>query len=193
MLERVRRVLDKENLKPIAAILTHGHLDHTFSIFPVSDHYQIPALIHQSDRALLTDPWRALRPDGELRALMTQLGVTDFAEPAEVQVVADGQKLEIAGMHLEMIHSPGHTKGSIMVQVDNEHLISGDTLFAGGIGRYDLPTSSPVAMLKTLKEKVLPLADELIVHPGHGGQTTIGRERKSNPYLREEFLNGKWS
>ena len=191
MPERIKAVLVNHKLKPIATILTHGHLDHTFSVKPLADGYSIPALIHPQDRILLTQPGRALTPGGESEKLMASFGVSEFKEPESVREVIDGEKFSIAGLDLVVRQAPGHTKGSIVVEVNSEILLSGDVLFAGSIGRTDLPTGSANSMVTTLTEKILPLADEVIVLPGHGRQTTIGRERRSNPYLQERFLNGK--
>jgi len=190
MLEMVRTALNRHNLKPIAVLVTHGHLDHSFSVVPLADHYGIPALIHPSDRPLLKDPWRALTPGGESAQIMASLGVSEFEEPQIVREVVDGQNIECAGVNLTMFHAPGHTRGSVMFGIDDTYLLTGDVLFHGSIGRTDLPMGSTESMVTTLREKVLTQPDDLIVLPGHGPQTTIGRERKSNPYLRENFLNG---
>lgn len=191
MPERIKAVLANHKLKPIATILTHGHLDHTFSVKPLADGYSIPALIHPQDRILLSQPGRALTPGGESEKLMASFGVSEFKEPESVREVNDGERFSIAGLDLVVRHAPGHTKGSIVIEVNSEVLLAGDVLFAGSIGRTDLPTGSANSMVTTLTEKILPLADEVIVLPGHGRQTTIGRERRSNPYLQERFLNGK--
>ena len=191
MPERIKAVLANHKLKPIATILTHGHLDHTFSVKPLADGYSIPALIHPQDRILLSQPGRALTPGGESEKLMASFGVSEFKEPESVREVIDGERFSIAGLDLVVRHAPGHTKGSIVIEVNSEVLLAGDVLFAGSIGRTDLPTGSASSMVTTLKEKILPLSDEVIVLPGHGRQTTIGRERRSNPYLQERFLNGK--
>ena len=114
--------------------------------------------------------------------------IYEFVEPTEVIEVVDGQKLSIAGLEIEILHAPGHTTGSIMFLINSEHLISGDVLFENGIGRTDLPTGSDAAMRNSLREKILPLDDAIIVHPGHGRETTIGRERKNSPYLQSDYL-----
>ena len=101
----------------------------------------------------------------------------------------DFGNFQIAGLEIESIFAPGHTKGSVIFTVDNQVLISGDVLFAGGIGRTDLPTGSATDMRKTLRERVLTLPDGLNVLPGHGGQTTIAIERVRNPYLQSDFLD----
>jgi glyoxylase-like metal-dependent hydrolase (beta-lactamase superfamily II) len=108
-----------------------------------------------------------------------------FEEPNEVKNLRDGDEISILDMNITAIHSPGHTRGSTMFKVNEELLISGDVLFAGAIGRTDLPSGSHEAMQKTLKTRVLPLSDDLRVLPGHGPETTIKFERKNNPYLKE--------
>ena len=191
LLSAIKGILNKHNLKPIATLVTHGHLDHTFSVLPFANEYGVPTLIHGSDRKLLADPYRALSAGGESQQIMASLGVTKFEEPRAVREVIDGESFQLAGFDISVSHAPGHTAGSAIFTVNDEYLISGDVLFAGAIGRTDLPTGSPSAMRTSLISKILPLKDELIVLPGHGPQTTIGRERASNPYLQEEFLHSK--
>ena len=171
-------VLGENNLKPVAAIITHGHLDHTFSIVPIADGYGIPTYIHSEDRALLLHPERAHGPE-----FLATLSAMEFAEPNDVRELRHGAEVEMLGMKFQAIHSPGHTRGSLMFKVDEEVLISGDVLFAGAIGRTDLPSGSAESMQDTLVNKVLTLADDLRVLPGHGPDTNIGHERKTNPYL----------
>jgi glyoxylase-like metal-dependent hydrolase (beta-lactamase superfamily II) len=108
-----------------------------------------------------------------------------FSEPREVKELKSGEEFELCGLKIQAIHSPGHTRGSLMYLIDDEILISGDVLFAGSIGRTDLPTGSSSDMQKTLIKKVLPLSDEIRVLPGHYQETRIGYERKNNPYLIE--------
>jgi glyoxylase-like metal-dependent hydrolase (beta-lactamase superfamily II) len=108
-----------------------------------------------------------------------------FEEPLDMRNLKHGELIEILDMKITAIHSPGHTKGSTMFSINEELLISGDVLFAGAIGRTDLPSGSHDAMIKTLKTRVLPLSDDLRVLPGHGPETTIKFERKNNPYLKE--------
>jgi hydroxyacylglutathione hydrolase len=190
LVKQIKEVIGKHNLKPMAILVTHGHLDHTFSVLPFANEYRVPTLIHTIDRKLLKDPFKALQAGGVTAQLMEQFGVTNFEEPDDVREVNTGDTLNIAGFDLQITHAPGHTAGSTIFTVNDEFLISGDVLFAGAIGRTDMPTGSPSEMIKTLRNEILPLSDELIVLPGHGAQTTIGRERKNNPYLQEEFLSG---
>lgn len=188
ILKRVSEVVNANNLKPIAILVTHGHLDHTFSVLPVSQGYGIPAMIHSADRRLLADPWRALQKGGPSEQIMAQFGVHEFREPDEVVELQGGESISIAGLPVVVRHAPGHTLGSAIFTVNSEYLVSGDVLFAGSIGRTDLPTGSMVSMKKTIEREILTLDDELIVLPGHGPQTTIGRERVKNPYLQDDFL-----
>lgn len=173
-------LLNKHRLKPVATLLTHGHLDHTFSVVPICDGYGIPAYIHSEDRNLLLDPAAAVSP--EFGATLASMS---FSEPREVKELKSGEEFELVGLKFKAIHSPGHTRGSLMFLVDEQTLISGDVLFAGSIGRTDLPTGSGSDMQKTLSKKVLTLNDEIRVLPGHGPETMIGYERKNNPYLIE--------
>lgn len=191
LLSAIKNVLNKHNLKPIGTLVTHGHLDHTFTVLPFANEYGVPTLIHSADRKLLADPYRALNVGGESQQIMAELGVTKFEEPEVVRELSDRESIQLAGFDIVVGHAPGHTAGSAIFTVNDEFLISGDVLFAGAIGRTDLPTGSANAMRTSLISKILPLKDELIVLPGHGPQTTIGRERSSNPYLQEDFLLSK--
>jgi hydroxyacylglutathione hydrolase len=127
--------------------------------------------------------------NGPAQQLIASFGDRNFNEPDQVQEVADFSSFEVAGLSIEAMLAPGHTKGSMIFTVNDEQLISGDVLFAGSIGRTDLPTGSASQMRKTLKDRVLTLKDHLNVLPGHGPQTTIANERRNNPYLQGEFLN----
>jgi len=176
----IEMIIEEHRLKPVAALLTHGHLDHTFSITPLADGYDIPAYIHSEDRRFIADPAGI---HGE--QFVAQLQGAQFSEPKKVEELKNGSQLELLGMKINAIHSPGHTRGSLMFTINDELLISGDVLFAGSIGRTDLPTGSSKDMAATLKNKVLPLSDELRVLTGHGPETTIKFERKNNPYLKE--------
>ena len=185
--EPLARMLAEDGLKPVAVVLTHGHLDHTFSVLPVCDGYDIPAYLHPQDFGMLADPARWHGP--ALAPLITGVRLPD---PAEVKPLDDGAVLSLAGVELTVRHAPGHTQGSVMFSVDlgpefdeAPGLLAGDVLFAGSVGRVDLPGGSWEAMLTSLRDVVLPLDDETIVLPGHGPATTIGRERATNPYLAE--------
>jgi hydroxyacylglutathione hydrolase len=176
-------------LKPVAVLITHGHLDHTFSVLPLTKQVPMRTFITGADRILLTDPMGALDRGGVSEQFLKAFGVEKFKEPDEVVELEDFSTFEVAGMQITSIFAPGHTKGSVIFVVDNQQLISGDVLFAGSIGRTDLPTGSASQMRKTLRERILTLPDGLNVLPGHGGQTTIGIERVRNPYLQDAFLD----
>jgi len=177
-------VLEQHRLHPAAVMLTHGHLDHTFSVTPVCGARGITAYIHPRDRELLRDPSKALSsadPQWFLRGL-------EWSEPDDVAEMHDGTVLEIAGLKFTISHAPGHTGGSVMFRMPDYQdplCFSGDVLFRDGIGRTDLPGGSMAEMTASLRDKVLTLPDETVVLPGHGPETTIGRERVHNPFLRE--------
>ncbi|HEY6424598.1 MAG TPA: MBL fold metallo-hydrolase [Pseudonocardiaceae bacterium] len=173
-------LLRQHRLDPVAVLLTHGHFDHIFAVTPVCDGNDIPAWIHPEDRVLLSDPLRALSEQG--RQFFG--GRIELREPREVRMLADGTPVELAGLTFEVDHTPGHTRGSVTFRsVRDGLMVSGDTLFAGSIGRTDLPGGDHEQMLASLRDKILVLDDDTVVLPGHGPATTIGRERASNPFL----------
>ena len=176
----IELIVSEEGLKPVAALLTHGHLDHTFSIKPLADGYDIPTYIHSEDRRFIADPAGIHGAQ-----FIEQLKGMSFSEPRKVEALKDGSQLDLLGLTIRAIHAPGHTRGSLMYLINGEVLISGDVLFKGSIGRTDLPTGSASDMRNTLTKKVLTLDDEIRVLPGHYGETTIKYERKNNPYLKE--------
>ena len=181
----------------MAALATHGHIDHIWSIAPVCDNAGIPAYIHPADRELLTDPAKGLSlvPGQQL------FGGLTLSEPADVLELTDGMELELAGVRLIVDHAPGHTPGSVTFRLDAElaadeaeavlargdapagALFTGDLLFAGSIGRTDLPGGDYETILDSLARVCLPLPDATVVLAGHGPLTTIGAERASNPFL----------
>jgi glyoxylase-like metal-dependent hydrolase (beta-lactamase superfamily II) len=181
--EPLARMLAGDGLKPVAVVLTHGHLDHTFSVLPVCDGYDIPAYLHPADLGMLADPMRWHGP-----ALAPLVGQVTLPDPADVLPLDDGARLSLAGVELTVRHAPGHTQGSVVFSLDTGNapgLLAGDVLFAGSVGRVDLPGGSWESMLASLRDVVLPLDDATVVLPGHGPATTIGRERATNPYLAE--------
>ncbi|RYP86107.1 MBL fold metallo-hydrolase [Nocardioides guangzhouensis] len=184
----IEEVVREHRLKPVAVLLTHGHIDHMWSVTPVSGTYDATAWIHPGDRHLLTDPMAGLSPES---AQMLLGGKHTFTEPDDVRELADGQALGLAGLQVTVDHTPGHTEGSVTFRTPygeqgvSEVMFSGDLLFAGSIGRTDLPGGDHPTMLRSLAAKVLPLADDVVVLPGHGEQTSIGRERATNPFLQD--------
>lgn len=181
--------VSEHSLKPIAVLITHGHLDHMFSVLPLTAQVPMRTFITAADRFLLTDPMGALDRNGISQQFLETFGKEKFKEPDEIVELEDFETFELAGMQITSIFAPGHTKGSVIFTVDDQQLISGDVLFAGSIGRTDLPTGSASQMRNTLRDRILTLPDGLNVLPGHGGQTTIGIERVRNPYLQSDFLD----
>jgi glyoxylase-like metal-dependent hydrolase (beta-lactamase superfamily II) len=205
VIDQLDALLAEHRLHPAAVLLTHGHLDHTFSVAPVCGARGITAYIHPDDREMLADPAKGLSMD--LKQLFG--GRLPYTEPEDVAELTDGATLSLAGLEITVDHAPGHTRGSVLFRLpgegagsralgieragtfaggqfdSDEVCLSGDVLFAGSIGRTDLPGGSMPTMLASLRDKVLPLADDTVVLPGHGPATTIGRERATNPYLRD--------
>jgi hydroxyacylglutathione hydrolase len=193
---QLSELLHEHRLKPAAVLLTHGHFDHVYSVTPVCSSGGIAAYIHGDDRYRLADPLSAVGP--QLIAMFEQQfgQKASWQEPADVVNLAHGQKLSIAGLDLRVLHAPGHTEGSVMFALPEvpegldaevgarSTLLSGDVVFAGSIGRTDLPGGDGAAMNRSLRDIVLPLADDVLILPGHGPATTMERERATNPYLQ---------
>lgn len=187
----IEEILERHRLRPVAVLLTHGHIDHIWSVVPVCGAKNIPACIHPADRALLSDPARGF-PAGLGQQL---LGGLTFTEPDDIAELGDGAMLPLAGLEFRVDHAPGHTPGSVTFRLPDSSdpagagaagepvLFSGDLLFAGSIGRTDLPGGDYPAILDSLARVCLPLPDETVVLSGHGPATTIGAERASNPFL----------
>ena len=173
----IDELLIRYRLKPIAVLLTHGHIDHMWSVAPVCGAKGIPAYIHPDDRELLADPAKGL----SLAVGQQLFGGITFTEPDDVRELADGSALSLAGLDFTVRHTPGHTPGSVTFGSENG-LFTGDLLFAGSIGRTDLPGGDHQTMLRSLA-RTLTLPDDTLVLPGHGPQTTIGAERRTNPFL----------
>ena len=191
----VDQVVREHKLKPVAVLVTHGHVDHMWCVAPVAGTYDATAWIHPRDRHLLTDPMAGMSRE---TTQMLLGGSYEWAEPDDVRELSDLQELELAGLRFLVDHTPGHTQGSVTFRSPylagdpgggapgrdiSEVMFSGDLLFAGSIGRTDLPGGDHPTMLRSLTDKVLPLADDIVVLPGHGEQTSIGRERATNPFL----------
>jgi hydroxyacylglutathione hydrolase len=195
VIKELDAVVGEHRLRPAAVLLTHGHLDHTFSVAPVCGARGITAYIHPGDRDMLADPAKGLSAGS---SLLEGTGL-EYAEPDDVAELPSGAPIAVAGLEITVDHAPGHTPGSVLFRLAGddgirelvglpelvEVCVSGDVLFAGSIGRTDLPGGSMETMMVSLRDKVLPLDDATLVLPGHGPATTIGRERASNPYLRQ--------
>ncbi len=207
----IGEILAAHRLRPAAVLLTHGHIDHVWSVAPVCGAQGIPAYIHPADRALLSDPARGF-PLGIGQELF---GGLKFTEPDDVKELADGMTMGLVGLEIIVNHAPGHTEGSVTFRLPSGNpqavaeepitvqgksrigragradqdpqsdgiLFSGDLLFAGSIGRTDLPGGDYQTILRSLARVCLTLPDETLVLSGHGPATTIGAERLANPFL----------
>jgi glyoxylase-like metal-dependent hydrolase (beta-lactamase superfamily II) len=193
--ETLRQVLAEHRLRPAAVLLTHGHIDHVYSVTPVCGG-DTAAYIHADDRYRLHDALDIANP-GLVAMLEQQFGArATWRDPEQVVDLKDRQRLDLAGLALEVLHAPGHTEGSVLFTLPEvpdglgeraglqSTVLSGDVLFAGSIGRTDLPGGSHEAMLASLRDVVLPLPDSALVLPGHGEATTMQHERATNPYLQ---------
>ncbi|HWC33033.1 MAG TPA: MBL fold metallo-hydrolase [Actinomycetota bacterium] len=168
--DRIRAMLDRGGKRLDAVLATHGHADHIGSVQALCGD-DVPLYIHEADELALTDQraWGAGMPlDANLR-------------PAEVRTVRDGDVLEFAGFRIEVLHTPGHTPGHVCYRTDG-FVFSGDLVFRGTIGRYDFPNSSEDDMLASLR-RFLTLPDPVPMYPGHGPDTTVGHERRTNEWL----------
>lgn len=193
--DTLRDVLSEHRLRPAAVLLTHGHLDHVYSVTPVCGG-DTAAYIHTADRYRLENPLALISPP-MLAMMEQQFGrKATWWEPEQIVEVHDRERVTLAGLDVEVLHAPGHTEGSVMFSLDrvpdglpaadalDRTLVSGDVLFAGSIGRTDLPGGDGNAMTRSLRDVVLPQPDSTLVLTGHGPATTIGRERATNPYLQ---------
>ena len=165
--------IEAEGLKVEAILLTHGHFDHIMGIDGFLKKYDVPVYLHEDDKEMMNDP--------QLNQSSTYTAGYTFSG---AECIRDGQVLHLAGNDFEVFHTPGHTPGCCCFYVREEGvLFSGDTLFANSVGRTDFPGSSASALIRSIREKLLPLPDETRVYPGHMGETAIGHEREHNPYI----------
>lgn len=169
------REIRKESLVPTAILLTHGHFDHIMAVNELRDEFHLPVYAHEDEKDILES--------GRLNC-SSSLG---FSQPyithADIYL-KDGQELELAGFRIKVYHTPGHTKGGCCYYIPDEGIVfAGDTLFAGSIGRTDFPTGSMSDLIRGVREKLFVLPDETIVCAGHMSETTIGHEKKYNPFF----------
>lgn len=179
--QRVEQACDDHRLTPVAVLATHGHFDHVACAAEVADAHGVAVWIRPEDRRMLADPLTGLGPESA-----AAFGPVPPVEPATVTELT-GDAVELAGLHIEVTPTPGHTPGSVVFRLDSEEggrlVLTGDTLFAGSIGRTDLPGGDADSLARSLSAVLLSLPDDTVVLPGHGPTTTIGRERSGNPFL----------
>lgn len=182
-IDGVHDLIREHRLTPAAVFLTHGHIDHIWSVAPLSAEFGIPALIHAGDRYRLADPAGSTIVASRDQLLAMTKNSLELTEPMDVRLIEDDEVLEVVGLSLRVRHAPGHSEGSVVFEVD-QVMLSGDVLFAGSIGRTDLPGGDHAEMIESLRRVILPASAEMVVLPGHGPQTTIAAELATNPYLR---------
>lgn len=165
--------IHRENLKPQAILLTHGHFDHVMAAQELAEIFGIQIYAHEAEKETLEQP------------RMNVSGMIGRKDSYHADVfVKDGEELELAGMKIKVFHTPGHTPGGCCYYLESEKvLFSGDTLFCQSVGRTDFPGGSMAQIVRSIKEKLMTLPDDVKVYPGHMDLTTIGMERAQNPYL----------
>lgn len=173
---KVLEVAKSKNITLKHVILTHGHFDHIYYIDKLRDLLDVKVHIHEKDSECLSDP--------DMNGLAHFPLQGSYTFKAADNLLKDGDVIEWSGLSFKIIHTPGHTKGGICILVDNA-LFTGDTLFNESIGRTDFPGGSLDQIIKSIKEKLYSLPDDTAVYPGHGPKTTIGYEKRYNPFCKE--------
>jgi len=170
---KIVRLIASKGLQPVILLNTHGHIDHIGANKEIKEKFGIPLCIHRHDEPLLTNVQQS--------ELAFFLGAQD--SPAPDQYLEDGETIKVGQSSLRVIHTPGHSPGSVIFLGDG-FLLSGDTLFFGGVGRTDLPGGSWPELVDSIKTKILIMPDEMPILPGHGPFTSVGQEKRSNPFIQ---------
>jgi glyoxylase-like metal-dependent hydrolase (beta-lactamase superfamily II) len=168
--------LERLGVDPQAVLLTHGHLDHVAGLAAVKRAFDVPAYLHPADRFLVET----------FAQQAAMFGLDLESPPLPERELTPGASFVLGECALRILHTPGHSPGSVTF-VHGKDAISGDVLFAGSIGRTDLPGGDLPTLLHSIDEVLVPLGDDVTIHPGHGPKTTVGRERAGNPFLRPEW------
>ena len=170
--EEILRLIAAKGVKPVVILNTHGHVDHVGANRDLKEKFDVPLCIHSADKPMLEKSQHS--------ELALFLEAKD--SPSPDRLLKEGDKIKIGKSFLEVIHTPGHSPGSLSFFGDG-FLLSGDTLFSGGVGRTDFPGGSWKELENSIKNKILVLPNETIILPGHGPSTTVGQEKSSNPFL----------
>lgn len=174
---QISEFISNNNLNPTLIINTHGHIDHIYGNNYFKKKYNIPLAIHKDDIPLLNYDWNSLSTSYP----------SDYKSTEADMVLEDNIAIEFGDSELIIIHTPGHSPGSISIQLDGV-IFSGDTLFREGIGRYDLPGGSSDELFLSIKSKLFKLPDNIVVYTGHGENTTIGYEKNNNPFFSSKEI-----
>lgn len=169
---RILAEIKKEALDVKYIVNTHGHIDHIAANKDVKEVTGAKLLIHPDDAPLLANP------DLNLSLYMG----SPYRSPKADMLISEGEEIAVGNLRLEVLHTPGHTRGGVCLKTE-EAIFTGDTLFAGSIGRTDFPGGSFKQLIDSITNKILPCDDNCVVYPGHGPASTVGYERKNNPFL----------
>ncbi len=174
------RFLADHDLTPVALLVTHGHVDHVGGAGGVAGRFDVSAYVHPDDEYLYADP------AAQLGRLWGSEPPGDYAPPQRWELLVGETSLELAGIDFDVLHTPGHTPGHCCFHVAGEGvLFSGDQLFAGSIGRTDLPGGDYGTLMTSMRERIVPLSSATDVLPGHGPTTTLAAELANNPFMQE--------
>ena len=174
--DRILQMVEERGVRLQAVWLTHAHIDHVSGVARVVEHAGVPVYLHPDDRRLYDNA----------AAQGAWFGLSVDPPPAPDHELAHGDELQLSGVRFEVRHVPGHSPGSVAFVGDGIAIV-GDALFAGSVGRVDLPGGDGATLLDSIRRQLLTLPDDTVVYSGHGPETTIGRERESNPFLTGAF------
>lgn len=167
------RTLERHKLKPVAILATHGHFDHVEGLAGMKRATAAPIYVHKGDLPLI----QGMTTQGAL------FGIQVEQAPPPDHFLAEGDTIRFGGYTLSVVHTPGHSQGSVCFKMDKKVFV-GDLLFAGSIGRTDLGGGDYATLIRSVEEKIFTLPDDTVVYPGHGPETTVGIEKRTNPFFR---------